>query len=265
MFRHVCLSCLFAALVGLTSPVQKFPDWPTKPTVVVPTPMPAVKDEPVTVLLSGQLYVVQSDDPTQLLASPNGLVEIQEKPGPITIYGVFADGKGTPELRTYTGKQVFLVVRVAAGTFELLRVPKGEVQRRVLADSVEPTPPPKPIDPPKPGPTPVPAKEFRVFLVYESVGGKANITAEQQAILFGNVVEKYLDANCTKGKEGWRRRDKDSPAGGDMAGLWTAAKPQFTTFPCVVVQKDEDVKIIPFEATPEAMVAELEARRTGKK
>lgn len=199
------MGVLLSVIVAFQTAPKKYPDWPATPSVPVPAPMPA-RDDPVSVLKEGQLYVVQSDAPAQLLASPAGVVEVLEKAGPVTIFGVFADGTGTPELREYTAKHVFLVRRVAQGRVELLRVPKGDVARRTLAGDDNPVPPPKPVDP-KPDPKPpLPASPWgnapglRVMISFQDrdLADKNKITPQQLSILTGARVREYLDAKCTK-------------------------------------------------------------------
>lgn len=137
-----------------------------------------------------------------------------------------------------------------------------------LTVQVGPRPPPKPDDPkPKPDEPdvkPVPVTSFRVFLVYESA---QTMTQAQTNVLYGNVVEEYLNAKCTGGKAGWRRRDKDADGDADatMAALWKAVKPKLTTVPCVVIEVNGNAEIIPLEATPAAMVAKLDTYFKGVK
>lgn len=122
----------------------------------------------------------------------------------------------------------------------------------------EPGPGPKP-----PEPKPTPLTSFRVIMVYES---EDNLTPAQRAIVFGRTVEDWLTANCTTGKNGWRRRDKDAPGDNDatMKALWDAVKPHITTTPCIAVERNGKVEIIMLESTPAAMVARLTAYRGGK-
>ncbi len=262
---RLCLPYILGIMIGFCAdpipPSKTFPDWPLAPVPTVPVqPTPS----PVSILAGEYLYVVQSDEVVQLLSSPPGIVDIQEDAGPIKIRGKFVDGSGKTETRTYTKKQVFVVTRLQQGDVELLMTPKGAVTRRMLVDT-DPIPPPKP-KPPTPVDPPVPAKTFHVFFVYESTGGKANLTPEQHGVIFGNVVENFLVKNCTGGAAGFRRRDKDSPPGtGDMGALWTAVKPSFTTFPCAVVEKNDKAEIIPVEATPELMVAKFNEYLLGSK
>jgi len=193
--RALLFQSLAALLIAADPPAPKFPDWPTLPDV--PDKMPVKPKGPVTSLEKDQLYVVQSDLPVQLLASPAGIVSIVEEVGPIRIRGKFVDGGGKTETRTYEKKQVFLVERLAQGDVELLMVPKGDVTRRTIIDAQNPIPPPKPVDPPVPvakspwGNAP----GLRVLVVYPE---KGNLTAAQQPIITGAKVRNYLDAKCAQ-------------------------------------------------------------------
>lgn len=124
-----------------------------------------------------------------------------------------------------------------------------------------PAPPPKPVDPePKPKPpAPDALKSFRVILVSES---GAALTTAQFGVMYGKAVSDWLDANTT-GKE-WRRRDKDAATDGDTAAIndvWNKGKPKVASVPCVVVERNGVVQVVPFEATPEAMVTKLNSIR----
>lgn len=127
-----------------------------------------------------------------------------------------------------------------------------------------PAPKPKPVDPP------VPVASFKVVMVYESGAGH---TAAQKAVLEGKVVEEWLTANCSGGKLGWQRRDKDSDPSTDttsLKGLWAAVKTDLDSrpaqkYPCVAVAVNENVEIVLLEATPAAMVKVLDKYRTGGK
>lgn len=126
-----------------------------------------------------------------------------------------------------------------------------------------PTPPappgPVPPGPTPPGPTPPPGpvQSFRVALIYES---NDTITAAQNSVIYGKVVEEFLTAKTTKDgtSNGWRRRDKDAPADGDTAtwnALWGAVKPKVTATPCVAVEVNGKVTIEPLPASPDAAIA----------
>jgi hypothetical protein len=123
---------------------------------------------------------------------------------------------------------------------------------------------PAPVDPPvPPDPPPAPAKSFRVVLIFES--GDA-LTPAQRGVVYGKAVEDFLNANCTGGKNGWRRRDRDAPGENDptMAALWAAVKPAVTATPCIAIERDGKVFILPLEATPAKMIEVLRRYREGK-
>lgn len=117
-------------------------------------------------------------------------------------------------------------------------------------------PPPKP-KPPEPKPADGP---LRVIFVYET--GDSYTTA-QQAVLFGDKVRVYLDANA----KGWRRFDKDVDAANErdaeIKALWAASKGKVTAVPCVVVASGTAADIVPLPAD-EAAALELFRKYGGK-
>lgn len=195
------------------------------------------------VLNGSDWYVVQSDEEVQLVASPPGVVSVTVETGPIRLRGTFADGGGKVETRVYQKKHVFVVERLKAGQVELLLVPKGKIERRVLGDGTDPIPPPEPV------------KSFRVVFVVESGD---TLTAAQTSVIYGEEVEKFLSAKCTNGRKGWFRRDKDGKVDqldATMQALWKAVQAKVTATPCVAVAVNEKVEIIDLAATPAAMIA----------
>lgn len=139
----------------------------------------------------------------------------------------------------------------------------GETKINVGVVSPNPVDPPKPIDPPKPQPV----TSFRVILVTESA---KTLTAAQNSVLHGKVVRDYLTANTTPeaGWAGWREFDKDANADKDsptIKALWNAIKPKLTTTPCVAVEVNGNVEIIPLASTPAEMVATFDTYRKGGK
>lgn len=123
-----------------------------------------------------------------------------------------------------------------------------------------PTPKPKPDDPPAPSPT----KTLRVIFVVESGD---TLTTAQQGIVYGLETENWCLKNCTGGKAGFARRDKDNPAveGRELNDVWRTAGPQITRTPCVVVERNSHIEIIPLEDTPARMVAVLDEYLQGKR
>jgi hypothetical protein len=218
--RHVCAVglLLVATLAALAGPPEakvppiRLPMTPVAP-VVPPAPPPAPVAD-VSKLAADQWYVIDSDVPVIVLASPAGLVRVTEEAGPVRIKGRFADGAGKVETRDYKGKHVVTVEAVATGRVEIIVVPVGaqkaaDVIRRTL-DVYTGLPPPLPDDPPKPVEPPEPvAGPLRVLFVYES---NAPLTPTHRGAIFSPVVEKYLDEKCSKdakGKPEWNRFDPD--------------------------------------------------------
>lgn len=102
---------------------------------------------------------------------------------------------------------------------------------------------PKPIDPDI---KPV-TKSFRVIFVYES----ANPPIGAAAFPWAESVEEYVRANTTpeSNMPGFRRYDKDVDASNDsptFAALWAAVKPKLTQIPCLVIERDGKVDILPW-------------------
>lgn len=226
------------ALLALTSiaPAQH-PDWPAIKRADPPAP------SVVDTLPKGKLYVVlHNDAPAQLLVSPPGAVSIKEYKDAVTIDGDFVDGgEGT---RDYKAKQIFLVKRVQPGSFELLKVPAGFAERRLLSDFV-PTPmPPTPgPTPPTPGPTPVPdapipTAGLHVLIVFDSM--KAQTYPAAQAGIFTSApLHQYLDQNTPKEgmSHGWRIWPSDTNYDADEnAKQWgDAMKRKRDSLPWIIV------------------------------
>ncbi len=120
-----------------------------------------------------------------------------------------------------------------------------------------PTPiPPTPIPPTPIPPTPVPVTSFRVIFVWESA---KTLPLGQMSVMDAKITRDYLSANTTFefNGAGWRKYDKDQNSDSDtppMNAMWTAVKPKLTTVPCVAIEVNGQVDIIPLAATPEAMI-----------
>lgn len=177
------------------------------PSVV--EPKPPNPPQQVTKLSLGQLYVITSPVPSFVLASPSNLVTITEEAGPLRIRGVFVDGNGKTETRTFTQKQVFIVEAAGTGTVELMAVVVGKtkasdvIRKTIDVDNgVGPRPPPDPPKPPTPPdpptPAPIPLAGFRTLIVYDPV----TLTPAQQGIVFGAKVRSYLQSKCVVGGDG---------------------------------------------------------------
>lgn len=110
--------------------------------------------------------------------------------------------------------------------------------------------PPKPPAPPTPPtpPVPVPVKSFRVIFVKES---GTTLNNEQTAVSSAKMIRDYLAMKTTPegGLVGYREYDPqqtvnfEQPA---MKTLWTSVKPTVTTVPCLVVEVNGKVSILPY-------------------
>lgn len=197
-----------------------FPDPPSPSPDPKPTPDP--KPAPsATTLGAENLYVVQSDAPFLLFASPSGLVSVTREAGPLRVRGKFIDGGGKVETRTLTGKHIAIIEAVGTGKVELIAVAVGsadekEATRRTIEvdagkgpqpppdGEVIPAPKPKPpvVDPdPKPTPKPVPKGPYFLVTVTET---SARTVAE--AKLLNDVA--YWQSLRTSGHD-FRHFDKD--------------------------------------------------------
>lgn len=140
------------------------------PELAVPTPMPQPAAA-VSRLAADEWYIVDSDVPLIVLASPDGVVSVTEDAGPLKLRGKFADGAGKVETRTYKGKHVFTVDAVHTGKVELLIVPVGGDAKSVIRRTLEVTgarPPPDPQPKPDPKPQPNKVEKLRVILVRDA-------------------------------------------------------------------------------------------------
>ncbi len=194
------LVLLAATLAGAADDIRV----PSGP--VVPQPMPAPGG--VVKLTPDVLYVIDTDVPVRVLASPPGLVKVTYEVAPLKIRGQFVDGTpGKSETRTYRGKHlVFMVEAIGTGRVELLIVPTGDappndsdVVRRVIdVDSAV-----SPDDGKKDETKPAPKQPVAWVVVVEESGER---TADAAKVL-GDLA--YWQGLKAKGID-WRFYDKDS-------------------------------------------------------
>lgn len=262
----------FAPVLCATPPA---PTPPAEPDVVLPDAPPVTPPAPtpqpapaITKLSAAELYPIESKVPLLVLASPEGIVTITEETGPIRVRAIFA-GNTRYSTRQIKGPSVYFVEAAATGRVELLIARKdgtGKVIRRTLDVTNGPAPIPPTPDPdptPKP-PGPVdPLKTFRVILIFESAD---NLTPAQRGIVYGKAVEDYLIANCTGGRAGFRRRDKDAPGENDptMAALWAAVQPAVTVTPCIALERNGKVEIVNLPKTPAETIEMMKRYKEGK-
>lgn len=271
MRRIISAATLAACLWSLAAAADQTPEKIRFPISTAPAPNPTA----ITTLTADRLYVIDSDIPVIVLASPEGLVSVTEESGPIKIRGKFIDGTGKTETRTYKGKSVYSIEALATGRVELLIVPAGSTKTAdVIRKTVDvdagtgPIPPPKPPDPKPPTPPdpPQPVTSFHVVFVYES---GSTLTATQTGVLYSKDIALYLGLKCTQdaGTAGWRRRDKDAVIPNETAfqkSLWDAVKPKITAVPCMIVEVNGKADILPLPATVAEGLATLQKYAEGK-
>lgn len=242
---------------------------PAKPSLVfpgvAPTPAAPVLPDAVTTLLPSQLYVVTSDQPFLLLASPARMVTITQEQGPIKIRATFADGSGKLETRTYAAKYVAIVEAASDGRVELLGVPAGvtdesEITRRLIDCGKGPIPPPDVEPEPEPDVPPGP-QTLRVIMAFES---SAPMSREHLNTLHSTAITAWLNEHCTKGPDGragWRKWDQDvvveANEDPEIAAIWKASKSQLGTLPRLIVAAGTKVTVMDFEATESATLDKL--------
>lgn len=206
---HLLLAVVAAASCAADPPAVRFPAGPA-----VPQPMPAAAS--AGRLAGDQLYVIESDAPVILLASPPGLVAVAEEAGPVRVRGKFVDGAGKVESRVFQAKQVFVVEALGTGRVELLVVPAGaksaaDVARRTVEVDAGhgPTPPPNPTPAPPVPPEPKP-EELKgvawVILIEETTRRTPEVAAFNAHFTTGPGRSRL----AAKGIQ-YRGYDKDSP------------------------------------------------------
>jgi hypothetical protein len=221
IFLVMCLIASSTYADEVTPAVDTGIRLPDLPQDMNPDPKP-MEPVPVTDLMSGELYVIESlEQPCLVLDSRKGFVTIKKMTGPVTFYAKFSDGavRELEEERTYAGKYIYVVRALAKGSVELMVVPEGtaeedSVMRRTLnVMGIAPIPPPDPKPPdPDVDPTPIPGNSNRVLMLYES-SDLSRIPAAQAALLTSGNVRDYLERKCSKGPDGktaeYRIWDKD--------------------------------------------------------
>lgn len=143
-----CMTVLSADGLAVDPPGVRFPEF------VVPLPKPSpVSADTVPKLIPEFLYMIDSDVPLLIFASPQKLVTVTRDEGPLRVRGKFIDGDGKTTTRTFKGKYIFTIEAAGVGRCELIIVPEGakketEATRKVIdVDNGEKPPlPPEPVD-----------------------------------------------------------------------------------------------------------------------
>lgn len=250
------LAVWLTTVFSVASADIKLPEAP-----VVPQPMP---DKPVYFLAADDRYPVNSDAPLIVRSYPSGLIDFKTaKPG--THHWETAGVEKSFD----AGPNALLGRALKSGRVEVefFWAEKDQVKtRRVLIDClVAPIPPPVPPDPKPPEPKPPePVSSFRVVFVVETGDTP---TADHSGVIYGGLVEDFLNHKCTGGRKGWFRRDKDADVNrldSTMQALWKAVQPKVTTTPCVAVEVNGKVEIINLEPTQTQMIQKFRTYLGGK-
>jgi hypothetical protein len=205
------------------------------------------------VLPAEWLYVVDSDVELLAWAFPASGLTIHKEVGPMKVRGKFVGGAGKIETKSFAGKQILIVTSTTTTTEATLMIlPLGATKESdAIMKQFVVTTSPDPPDPKPPVPTPV--TSFRVIFVTESA---TQLTAQQTAVSGAKSVRDYLNAKTTPDKmsngqdwPGWREFDPQVTGANELPGIkgvWDAAKPKVTTVPCLVVQVNEKIDILPY-------------------
>lgn len=131
--------------------------------------------------------------------------------------------------------------------------------------------PPVPPGPNPPGPNPpdplkpdVPVTSFRVIYIVES---GQTLTSAQYNTIYAKSVRDYLTAKTNRDGTGWRVWDKDQKVGNEatiLQSMWSAVLPKVTTTPCVAIEVNGKVEIVPLPSSPEDNLALLKKYAEGK-
>jgi len=182
---------------------------PMTPVLTEPNqPAPVIDvsvSKPISQLVIGEWYVIESDIELIVLQSPDKLLTIDVSTGPVKAMGKFCDGNGKVESREYKRAFVYFVSSENPGKTELILIPvavatQADIVRQVLTVSgVGPQPPPDILVPTPvivvPSPVIVPSK--LQFVIIEDPSERANITASQIAIMDGAELRDYCKTLCT--------------------------------------------------------------------
>ena len=169
-----CLVLALAAPLFVSGVEPKAVDDIIRLPLVQPDNAPKPPPGAVTKLSGDQWYVVDSDMECQVLASPEGIVNITVETGPLKMRGKFVENvSGRVTTRTVKGPFVYVVEAAETGRaetrrVELLIIPaKGKVLRRTLDVETGVSP-----IPPVPGP-PTPLPDGKLGLIKVSRDGLA--------------------------------------------------------------------------------------------
>jgi hypothetical protein len=264
MLRLLSL-CILAAVVadesGITLPSA--PDKsPPQPVDTIPATISQIAPE--------EWYVIESPERIRVLASPSGIVAIEESEGPLKLRGKFAGGSKV-ETRSYSQKWLYVVTAEQAGRCELLLVP-GPLDQQVIRQTLTISgsgPRPPPVPDPAPQPTPVqPPSGLQVMLLVDQSDPVSALAAVNSV-----PVLQWLDSNTTPtdGRPGWRRWDRSSLSDPDTLAtesatwrkLWSDIGSGLASGPQLVIITGAKVTTRPIITQPQ-LLQDLQNAKDGK-
>ena len=146
------------------------------------------------------------------------------------------------------GLREFAITGTGTYTVEVTGFSESDVEDYPEFDITLGALPPKPDDPnPNPKP-PGPLTSFRVIFVKES---GSTLNPEQTSIPGAKAVRDYLTSKTTPegGLAGWREYDPQQNVTNEqskMKAMWAVAKSSLTTIPCLVVERNGKVDVLPY-------------------
>ena len=239
------------------------------PRASVPTVPVESQPEPsiVDTLAADEWYVIPWAEPLKVIASPDGIVDIEEDAGPLRLRGKFAGGTGL-ELRTIDAPHIYLITARTAGQIELLILQAdGTLTRqRLTVSGTGPRPPPvvtvgpiKPVEPPS---------GLQVMLLIDQ-GDPVSALAAVNSV----PVLQWMDSNTTQtdGRPGWRRWDRSSLSDPDTLAtesptwrkLWADVGSGIPTGPQLVVISGAKVTTRPITSQKQ-LLQDLQAAKEGR-
>jgi hypothetical protein len=263
----------------VTVPDVQFPMTPVLVEPLILTPKPVPRPNPasgiITDIPSNSWYILESKTQLYVFDVPSGYTTIKEYDVSTisrSFLGKFVDGNGqSDEERTYPStkdyKYIYSIRALKKGTVGLVTVPVGVdskdkiTQNMITVMSEAPNPPPDPKPDPDDDNPPTPTTSFRVIFVKES---GATLNPEQTAIPAAKAIRDYLNEKTTSenGSVGWKEYDPQMVTTNEpptMKALWEATKNQITYVPCMIIEVNGHVKILPFPTNADEALITLKS------
>ena len=258
------MTTLLLALILLLDEkgISPFPMTPAVPQVNPQPTVVADEPHPIGTVRREEFYILQSESPLLVVASPPELVEITHEQGPMMARGKFAGSDGKTETRMLLGNHLYFVDAVKSGSVELIVIPVGaenadQIHRQLVEVQAGPRPPPEaePVDDDQ-----IPVDDtggFRVLLLLDETADVDTLTAVDSL-----QTIKWLDANT----DDWRRWDRSTAeTEGELdkeepvwRRIWQAAEPSLPEGPQLLVIQGKTITVRPLTSQ---IVQELEVLR----